>query len=219
MDKTTDDPPQGDDLKVHDEPAEPMAFEQLLQSARSGDESALGQLLENHRDYLLLIANEDMAPQIKGKIGSSDIVQETMLTAHQEFTKFHGDSKPQLLAWLRKIVRNDLNYARRAFVGTKKRQVDREKPLQYSSSIQRELVDPELTPSTNAMMAEEERLLKQAMQQLPDDYRKVLRLHSWEDLDLEVIAEKMARSTEAVRKLLARAAVRLSEELEKLRAG
>jgi len=36
------------------------SFDELLTNARLGDESAVGTLLQNHRNYLLLIANQEV---------------------------------------------------------------------------------------------------------------------------------------------------------------
>lgn len=184
-------------------------FERLLSQARSGDRTAVGELLNNFRNYLLLIANQDIDPKIKGKLGSSDIVQESMLTAHQNIDAFQGSSKPELMAWLRQILINDLHQSRRKFAGTKKRQVDLERPIQASSTFQYSLVDPNLTPKTNAISREEATLLKQCMSELNDDYATVIRLHNWEGRSFDEIAEMMDRSPDAARKLWTRALLKL----------
>ena len=137
-------------------------FDALLERARSGDQTAVGQLLNDFRKYLLLIANKDIDPKLKGKLGSSDIVQESMLTAHQHFASFQGKSQPELMAWLRQILVNDLNQNRRRFVGTQKRQVDRERPIQANSEYKYSLVDPMQTPKTTAV-SEEENLFAETM--------------------------------------------------------
>lgn len=191
------------------------SFDQLLTDARTGDAEAIGRLLQNHRDYLLLVANQELDSQIQGKIGSSDVVQESLMTAHQNFGQFHGESKQQLLAWLRKIVLNDLHHARRAYKGTIKRQVNRERPLQFNSSLDYPLVDPEFTPSTNALVAEQSAQLELAMAELSEDYQQVLRLHSWEQQNFEEIGKLMSRSPEATRKLWTRAVLKLQEILAK----
>ena len=208
------------DFPIENEPiGRETSFDKLLENARTGDAEAIGLLLQNHRDYLLLVANQDIDPQIKGKLGSSDVVQESLLTAHQRFGQFQGDSKPQLLAWLRQIVKNDLLHARRTYTGTKKRRIDREQPLNNGSSLEYPLVDPEMTPATNAMALEETQLLQQAMMNLPEDYQQVLRLHSWQQQSFDVIGETMSRSSDAARKLWTRAVLKLQEELGKLQQG
>ena len=138
-----------------------------------------------------------------------------MLTAHQHFEQFHGDSKQEFLAWLRKILVNDLHHARRSFKDTKKRQVSREQELQMNSSLDVPLVDPQFTPSTNAIATEESQLVKAALAELPDDYQQVLDLHSWQHQSFEEIGAKLEKSPDAVRKTWTRAVLKLQQIMAK----
>src|SRR5262245_20956863 len=79
-----------------------------VQDAREGSSEALGQLLEGCRQYLLLVANQQLDPGLRDKLGPSDLVQETFLDAQQDFRHFHGHTEPELLAWLRRILLNNL---------------------------------------------------------------------------------------------------------------
>ncbi|MEL7497806.1 MAG: sigma-70 family RNA polymerase sigma factor [Planctomycetota bacterium] len=190
-------------------------FGQLLSLARSGDNCALGQLLDNHRNFLLKIANQDLDRQIKSKVGSSDVVQESLLTAHQNFARFHGDSRNELLAWLRQILTHDLLEARRTYKGTQKRQVDREKPIQYGSHFQSPLVDPNSTPKTNALALEESQVLKAAIAELAEDHQQVIELHSWQHKSFEEVGSILGRSADACRKLWTRAILKLQQAISK----
>ena len=60
------------------------------------------------------------------KGGASDLVQETLLGAYRDFGAFHGCSRAELLAWLRKILQNNLAVHRRRYRGTRKRQLSLE---------------------------------------------------------------------------------------------
>ncbi|MFK7769265.1 MAG: sigma-70 family RNA polymerase sigma factor [Mariniblastus sp.] len=186
-------------------------FLTLLEQARHGDAVATGRLLQHHRNYLLLIANQELDSVIAQKFGASDIVQESLLTAHQQFGRFQGKEKKQLVAWLRQILINDLNQARRTFKGTQKRQVDREQPLQSSSSHVRPLVDQELTPQTNALAVEQRCHLRLAIAALPADYQKVIELHSFDKMEFSEIGKIMERSSEACQKLWTRAVLKLRD--------
>lgn len=179
----------------------------------------MGRLIQQYRNYLLSVANRKMDRDIGGKLGASDIVQESMITAHQNFPQFQGDEKKQFLAWLRQILVNDLYHARRSYKGTQKRHVARERPLQFNSSHDLPLVDPQLTPQTNAMAFEEANLLKHTISQLPTDYQTVLQLRSFEGKEFSEIAIEMSRSPEAVRKLWTRAVLRLQQAMTNLSAN
>src|SRR5262245_50318676 len=100
-----------------------------LPAARAGSQEALGLALEACRNYLLLIAERELDPDLRAKGGASDLVQETFLEAFRDFSRFHGTSEVELLAWLRQLLLHNLaNFARR-YRDTAKRQVGREVPL------------------------------------------------------------------------------------------
>lgn len=191
-----------------------VSFEQLLRKAREGDDEALGQLLQEHRNYLLAMVNSDMESQIRPKVGSSDIVQEALLTAYREFGQFNGETSHELVAWLRQICKHDISDAERSFKRTQKRQISREKPIEPSSKMMIPLPDASATPSTEAMAIEQSNQLNAAMAKLPADYQTVLRLRNWEQLSFEEIGQQMERSAESVRKLWTRAVLKIQQYLE-----
>src|SRR6516225_2720280 len=110
-------------------PANVIKWEEWLAAARGGAPETLGQLLEACRQYLLLVANQHLAPDLQRKFGASDVAQETFLEAQRDFGAFHGRSEEELLAWLRRILLNNLANLTRGYRGTDKRQVAREVPL------------------------------------------------------------------------------------------
>src|SRR6478752_628985 len=79
-----------------------------LALAQAGSPEALGRLLEECRHYLLLVANRELEADIKAKVGPSDLVQETLMEAHQAFDRFHGMNEANVLAWLRRILLNNI---------------------------------------------------------------------------------------------------------------
>jgi RNA polymerase sigma-70 factor (ECF subfamily) len=188
-------------------------FLERIRSARAGSAEALGQLLEECRPYLLLIANAELPEGLRGKAGASDLVQETFLQANNHFHRFHDDGEAELLAWLRRILLNRVANLKRRYAGTDKRQFSREVPLADGSA--QGLPDvPATEPSPSSRVAAQERdvALCQALEQLPADYREVLQLRQ-EDLPFEEVGRRLGRSAEAARKLWARAVVLLSELL------
>ena len=179
-------------------------FQTLLSHARSGSLDAVGDLIEGYRNYLLLIANEDADERLRGKVGASDIVQESMMHAQQGFAQFNGGSDDELKAWLRTILTNDLRKSRRSFE-TQKRNARLEVNVDEQSAIGRRLLDENLTPSSEAIRQEKMKLLANAISGLPDDYQRVIRHRNLEQLPFEDIGAQMGRSAEAARKLWARA--------------
>jgi RNA polymerase sigma-70 factor (ECF subfamily) len=190
---------------------------QIAQQWLSESTTPLSQeLIETCRTYLLLVANRRMDPQLQGKFGPSDLVQETFLHAQRNFDQFRGQTQDELLAWLRKILLHHLIDERRRFRDATKREVGREQPLDPSSASEATLQplasDP--SPSAQASVEEETRAMLVMLKRLPDEYREVIRLRNWERLGFPEIGQRMNRTADAARKLWTRAIERLQQELD-----
>jgi RNA polymerase sigma-70 factor (ECF subfamily) len=189
---------------------------QLLSVARAGSLEALGRLLDGYRDYLLLIAQRELDPELKAKGGASDLVQETFLEAQRDFAQFHGESEAELLAWLRQLLLNNVANFTRHFRETAKRCVDREVSLEGDRSSFNQatgVANGEPSPSDVAVRPEQAEAVERALARLPDDYRAVLQLRYREELPFEEVAQRLGRSVNAVRKLWARALERFQQEM------
>jgi RNA polymerase sigma-70 factor (ECF subfamily) len=177
---------------------------------------ALGQALEEFRHYLLRIAEQELAPDLRAKGGASDLVQLTFLEAQRDFAKFHGDSAPELRAWLRCLLVDNLANFERHYRATAKRRVAREVALDPGSSSPLPggaAYANTPSPSEEAMAQERAQALQWALEQLPEEYRRVITLRHYEQLPFEEIGKRMERSPEAARKLWSRAIERLRQEL------
>jgi RNA polymerase sigma-70 factor (ECF subfamily) len=187
-----------------------------LPKAQAGSREALGMALEACRGYLLLIAQQELEPNLQAKGGASDLVQQTFLEAQRDFGRFEGTTHEALLAWTRRLLLNNLANFRRDY-HRNKRQVTREVNIPTGdSSLPRGggLRAGTPTPSVEVMRVEQKLELESAVARLPEDYRQVIQLRYREERSFEEIAALMQRSPNAVRKLWARAIERLQQELE-----
>ncbi|HEV3082875.1 MAG TPA: sigma factor, partial [Gemmataceae bacterium] len=87
--------------------------------------------LDRFRSYLLLLAQVRLDPILKGKLDASDVVQQTLLEAHQDLRKFRGQTAEEQAAWLRQILARNLANAIRD-LRRQKRDVTRERSLQVA---------------------------------------------------------------------------------------
>ncbi|HJZ54467.1 MAG TPA: sigma-70 family RNA polymerase sigma factor [Gemmataceae bacterium] len=189
-------------------------FARKLAAARDGSPEALGEALEACRLYLLGVADRELDPALKPKGGASDLVQETFLEAQRDFAGFGGDSEAELLAWLRRLLLNNLANFARHYRQTDKRRLDREVGLDPGgASGCPGVADDTPSPSGRLMADERAEEVRRAVERLPEEYRRVLTLRYQEDRPFEEIGKLMGRTSNAVRKLWARAVERLEQEL------
>lgn len=192
------------------------AVERWIEGARNGSEESLGRIMEWCRAYLLALANDELATDLQGKLGASDLVQETFLEAHRDFGRFRGGSEDDLRAWLRAILHHNALNAGLRYRATGKRDVTREVPIRPDpdDGPWRALVDVQETPSAQVVQREQDEALKQALARLPEVYRQVVQWRNYEDCSYEEIGRRLDRSPEAARKLWTRAIDELTRLLE-----
>lgn len=191
-------------------------LERSIVSARDGSFTALGQLLDHYRDYLLLVANDELRRELTAKVAPSDLVQDTFFQAAKGFPTFRGRSEPELRAWLRQILIRKVRDANRRYCQRWKRAVSREIPLDaegQNAHLAGALECQRAQPQERLAQSELSARVQAALKTLPDDYCRVIELRHFERQSLSEIALQMGRSPDAVRKLWCRAVEKLISEL------
>ena len=194
---------------------------QRLADARRGCRTSLGALLELYRNYLVLLARTQIDQHLRRRAEPEDLVQQTFLEAHRDFGRFLGGTEAELLAWLRRILVNNLLRLLEAQLADR-RDLRREVSLQQylaalehsSSALGAALVSPSSSPSDRAQRRERAALLADHLARLRPDYREVLILRNLEGLPFEEVARRMGRRPGAVRMLWLRALDRLKQMLQ-----
>lgn len=189
-------------------------FQSTLEFAQAGSLDSLGTLLESYRQYLLLIANQEIPTSIVAKVGASDLVQDTLAAAQTKFRQFRGATKAELRSWMRQILLNHLRAARRKYDTAPMRTSRRE--LSLSDLLPRQtdgLLADTSSPSKHFLRGELEQILYAALARLPDHYRLAIDLRHRQGLPFGDVARHLEMSRPAARKLWARAIRRLQKEL------
>jgi RNA polymerase sigma-70 factor (ECF subfamily) len=199
-----------------------LKADELFMSARQGSSSCLGQLLALYSNYLKLLVAAQLDNRLRARVSPSDIVQESFFEAHRDFAEFRGKSMGEFVAWLRRIVVNNILRVVEQHVTAEKRDVRREVSLEEigrrleQSTVRLETLLAVQTDSPSGCVArrEDELLLADTLAQLPDDYRDVIVLRHIEGLPFEQVAARMERSAGAVRMLWLRALKKMRESIE-----
>jgi RNA polymerase sigma-70 factor (ECF subfamily) len=171
--------------------------------------------VEDYRDYLHLLARLQLDPRLRGKIDPSDVVQQTLVKAHQHRDQFRGASAGERAGWLRRILANTLVDAARKFGREVDLQHSLEQALHQSSArLEAWLEAEQSSPSEIALRQEQLLRLAGALAQLPDDQRTAVELHHLRDGSVAEIAALMGRTEAAVAGLLRRGLKKLRELLQ-----
>jgi RNA polymerase sigma-70 factor (ECF subfamily) len=179
---------------------------------------AVSRDLEGHRGYLSILARMHLDARLREKLDPSDLVQQTLLEAHEKRTQFRGQTQAELAVWLRQMLAHNLADAVRA-LGRAKRDMALERSLEAAldhSSYRLEawLAAEQSSPSQQAMRNEEMLRLAQALTQLPEAQREAIVLHHLQGWSLAALAGHLDRSEPAVAGLLHRGLRKLRELLQ-----
>jgi len=185
-----------------------------------GTREDAGRLLEGCRQYLLMIANEVIGPELQAKLGASDLVQDTFLEAQRHLGAFRGQTKGELRAWLRRILECRLANIRRSYLATEKRAASREVTLDQfavESGVKLEALECRSpSPSNHALRSEWVEAVEEALERMPEHYRQAVAWRHQEQLSWEAIGQRMSCTADAARKVWSRAIQQLRRELGKL---
>jgi RNA polymerase sigma-70 factor (ECF subfamily) len=176
------------------------------------------EVLERCREYLRLLARLQLDPRLYGKLDPSDVVQQTLLSAHEKRSQFQGRTEAEFLGWLRQILANHLAGAVRRFRAGL-RDVKRERSLEANledsaARLELWLAADQSSPSQQAMRHELLIRLAEALGQLPADQRQAIELHHLKGEPVAQVAEQMGRSKTAVVGLLFRGLKKLRRLLK-----
>jgi RNA polymerase sigma-70 factor (ECF subfamily) len=173
--------------------------------------------LESYRSYLRLLAGLHLGPRLRRKIDPSDLVQLTLLKAHEAAGRCPVAGEAALAAWLRQILaRTMADEARRYSRG--KRDAELERSLvagldESSVGLEPWLADHHSAPSQQAIRHEQLLALAEALDALPDDQRQAVELHHLCGCSVAEVGARLGRSHASVAGLLRRGIKALRERM------
>ena len=196
--------------------SESSSWEFCLRASLDGSREAQAQLLEAVRPYLLAVVEDELASALRPKLAASDVVQIAVWQAWQNFGDFRGQTRTELIGWLRTILGHCAAGGARRYCGTAKRDVRRERSLdQMASEFGGALAESGNSPSGNMMASEERQRMERAVRRLSPRNEQAIRLRSDLGLSFEEMGVALSCSANAARKRWARAVKELGREFHR----
>jgi RNA polymerase sigma-70 factor, ECF subfamily len=192
-----------------------------LREARAGQTEALGSAFRSCERYLRVMAEDHVPDLLRAKVDPSDLVQDTFLAAHGDFANFRGTTGPELIAWLKRIMRNRIAETVRSYK-SRKRAVSLEIPLDWPGATldQTEaLASRSMTPGAWLIHLEEVEGLDLALEKLSPRERAVLDLINRDRLGYGGAGEVLGLSYDQTRREWHRILNRLRNLINRITTG
>ncbi len=189
----------------------PASTSDLLQRR---DAKSVAELLRRYRPLLRAIVAGEIDPGLRAKVDPSDLVQEACMEVAKSIDKLQSTRSPQFLAYLRQVVINKLHDARRRFLLSHKRNVNREQKANRQrvdqlvqsgfkgNEVLDELINQELLDSTRL-----------ALSRIPLEIKKVLLLRFLRGMTYFEIGQRVGRREDDVRMLVKRWLLKIRQEV------
>ncbi len=168
-----------------------------------GDEASRWRALEACRDYLQLVVRRGRWSRPAGQSATSDLIQETIVGAWRNFSRFQGRTPAQLRGWMRAIlVHASLNARRRRL----------EAHIE-SGGAAGDLPGSATSPSQAVAKNASQAALDAALADLPQRSRMAIRLRLWDRRSFAEIGAELGISEDAARMTFGRALAKLRESM------
>lgn len=183
-------------------------FSGRLDRARSGSDTDVAELLDLFRPFLKRLAHRKIAPDVRPKEGSSDVVQKTLIEGQRDFKGFADNHPAAVRTWLRRILVNNLHDVHRRYLATGKRDASRERSLsdlEAQESLLRLATSQSESPSQTLSRNEQAALVQATILALKPEYQEAVILRYQEELTFAEIGELLEKSPGAAEQLVKRA--------------
>lgn len=181
--------------------------DELVCKAVAGDEGAMTRLLAHFGPEVE--RSLSIGREWRSVVEPADVMQVTYLEAYLQIARFDPGRSQPFSAWLRRIAENNLRDAVRGLQRQKRPPPSGRIGAGAAGSTISDLVAllgiVSTTPSRHAAREERASRLMLALEALPDDYSRALKLYDIEALPIAEVAKRMNRSPGAVHMLRARA--------------
>jgi RNA polymerase sigma-70 factor (ECF subfamily) len=188
--------------------SEQITDQQIVERVQKGDKNAYALLVNKYQHKVTYL----VARYVKNSGDVADVTQEAFIKAYRALPNFRGDSA--FYTWLYRIA---VNSAKNYLVSQGRKppanDVDADDAEFYDGS---DALKEHASPEKNMMSKQMERVLYDAMDNLPEDLRMAISLRELEGMSYEDIANVMDCPVGTVRSRIFRARDALDKALQPL---
>jgi RNA polymerase sigma-W factor len=180
----------------------------LVRLAKSGDGKAYDELTLMYKDIVFKIIHR----MVHNHQEAEDLTQEAFIKAYNSITSFNEEYA--FSTWLFKIATNNcIDYFRKRKLKTH----SMDETIRYKDDeIHQEYADPDPDVEKEIIADEKSKMIRKAIDELPDKYRLVIKMRHQEERSYEEIAEILDLPLGTVKARIFRAREMLNKALRNL---
>ncbi|MFT7630212.1 MAG: RNA polymerase sigma-70 factor (ECF subfamily) [Mariniblastus sp.] len=188
----------------------------LIDQIKCGDADALAQFIELRRSQLTGYIEKNLGASLRKKIEAEDLFQEVSADCCRALSDVEiGDRDP--FGWLCQMAQRKIVDAHRFFFDAQKRDASQEIGLDANKTGQAGLVNLLVasitSPSAAFSRSQKEVRIQEAIGQLPENHREVIRLRYVEGLPTRDIAQQLGKTDGSIRVIISRTLKKLQDLL------
>jgi RNA polymerase sigma-70 factor (ECF subfamily) len=197
-----------------------LGTEELLRLAGSGNDGAIGRLLERHRGRLRRMVAARLRRRVAARVDASDVVQDALGAASRKISEYVRERPVSFYSWLKRLTLERLSWSHRFHLGSRKRCAARDVSLATTpcadspAAALDHLPDTGTSPSQHVVRDEECELVRAVLDRLNCHDRTFLELRYIERLSLAEIGSRLGIGSSAVKMRHLRALKRFRALLE-----
>ena len=183
----------------------------LLQQAKAGSPEALNRLYERCAARLLAFIRLRLGKDLRARLESRDILQATLLKSFEHLGDLKGEETRSVMAWLARIAEHEIRDCA-DFHQRQRRDAARDVAIDDDAPL------PALTRSalSRVILDQQAERLEDALESLSPAHREVILLRKFEELSFAEIGQRLGKSEDACRMLLARAMTALTLKMSEI---
>jgi RNA polymerase sigma-70 factor (ECF subfamily) len=198
----------------------PIALEARV---RAGDELALAELFDRHRDRLKRMIKLRLDRRLQGRVDASDVLQEAYLDLSQRLPEFSREAKYPVFLWMRLVAGQRLGQVHRKHLGAAMRNAElevslyqRALPQASTEFLASRLLGHFTSVSQHVLRAEQQIKLQELLNSMDEIDREILALRHFEELSNDEAAQVLEIQPGTASKRYIRALRRLKETMQSI---